>query len=95
MIISILFVSCDISYVREGIVLITLDFRIMVLYNDILRYNWPSVANDLRVSDFRETSKFCFCGTSFPHSLTINHYIVWDFCRSLTELSELSIYSHI
>ena len=76
MIISILFVSCDISYVRAGIVLITLDFRIMIFYNDIRRYNWPSVANDLRVSGFRETSKFSFCGTSFPHSLTTNHYIV-------------------
>ena len=38
-----------------------------------------------------ETSKFNFCDPRFPHSLTESNYIVCDFCRSLTELSGLSI----
>ena len=39
------------------------------------------------VASIRETSKFNFCGPS----LTKSNYIVCDFCRSLTELSGLSI----
>ena len=42
-----------------------------------------------------ETSKFNFCGPSFPHSLTEGNYIVCDFCRSLTELSGVSILPYI
>ena len=42
-----------------------------------------------------ETSKFNFCGSRFPHSLTESNYIVCDFCRSLTELSGLSIQPYI
>ena len=37
------------------------------------------------------TSKFNFCGPSFPHILTKSNYIVCDFCRSLAEQSRLSI----
>ena len=40
---------------------------------------------------YGETSKFKFSGARFPHSLTKSNIIVCDFCRSLTELSGLSI----
>ena len=42
-----------------------------------------------------KTSKFSFCGLSFPHSLKKSDYIVCDICRSLTELSGLSILPYI
>ena len=54
---------------------------------------WFSVklANNIPTRCLGETSKFNFCGPRFQHSLTQTNNIVCDFCRSLTELSGLSI----
>ena len=48
---------------------------------------WVRLSSVIRSLVFGLTSKFNFCGPRFPYSLSESKYIVWDFCRSPTELS--------
>ena len=49
----------------------------------------------LEIQDVRGNVKILFLWPGFHISLTESNYIVCDFCRSLTELSGLSIWPYI